>query len=52
MCNLFTKYVKILEICKQLSENLVNEFGNIPRRAPIPIFLNLEKPTTFNLAIQ
>lgn len=29
MYNLYTKIVKILEICKQLSENLVNEFGNV-----------------------
>ena len=25
MYNLYTKFVKILEICKQFSENLVNE---------------------------
>ena len=29
MHNLYTKFVKILEICKQFSENLVNESGNI-----------------------
>ena len=28
MYNLYTKFVKILEICKQFSENLVNESGN------------------------
>ena len=28
MHNLYTKFVKILEICKQFSENLVNESGN------------------------
>ena len=27
MCNLYTKFVKILEICKQFSHNLVNERG-------------------------
>ena len=27
MHNLYTKFVKILEICKQFSENLVNELG-------------------------
>ena len=27
MYNLYTKFVKILEICKQFSENLVNESG-------------------------
>ena len=26
----YTKFVKILEICKQFSENLVNESGNVP----------------------
>ena len=31
MYNLYTKFVKILEICKQFSENLGNELGNIPR---------------------
>ena len=29
MHNLYTKFVKILEICKQFSENHVNEFGNV-----------------------
>ena len=29
MHNLYTKFVKILEVCKQFSENLVNEFGNV-----------------------
>ena len=42
MYNLYTKFVKILEICKQFSENLVNEFGNVPRRGPIPKFSDLE----------
>ena len=31
MYNLYTKFVKILEKCKQFSENLVNESGNVPR---------------------
>ena len=35
MYNLYTKFVKILEICKQFSENLVNESGNVPRRGPV-----------------
>ena len=35
-------YVKILEICKQFSENLVNESGNVPRRGPVPKFTDLE----------
>ena len=42
MYNLYTKFVKILEICKQFSENLVNESGNVPRRGPIPKFSDLE----------
>ena len=42
MYNLYTKFVKILEICKQFSENLVNESGNIPRRGPVPKFSDLE----------
>lgn len=42
MHNLYTKFIKILEICKQYSQNLVNEFGNIPRRGPVPKFSDLE----------
>lgn len=42
MHNLYTKFVKILEICKQFSKNLVNEHGNIPRRDPVPQFSDLE----------
>lgn len=42
MHNLYTKFVKILEICKQFSENLVNERGNVPRRGPIPKFSDLK----------
>jgi len=29
MRNLYTKFVKILEICKQFSHNLVNEQGKV-----------------------
>ncbi len=29
MYNLYTKIVKILEVCKQFSENFVNELGNV-----------------------
>lgn len=32
MHNLYTKFVKILEICKQFSENLVNAQGNMSRK--------------------
>lgn len=43
MCNLYAKFVKILEICKQNSENLVNEYGNMPRRrGRVPKFSDLE----------
>ena len=42
MYNLYTKFVKILEICKQFSENLINESGNVPRRGPVPKFSDLE----------
>ena len=42
MYNLYTKFVKILEICKQFSENLVNESGNVPRRGTVPKFPDLE----------
>jgi len=42
MYNLYTKFVKILEICKEFSENLVNEYGNIPRRGKVPKFSDLE----------
>lgn len=42
MHNLYTKFVKILEICKQLSKNLVNDHGNITRRGPVPQFSDLE----------
>ena len=42
MYKLYTKFVKILEICKQFSENLVNESGNVPRRGPVPKFSDLE----------
>ena len=38
MYNLYTKFVKILEICKQFSENLVSESGNVTRRGPVPEF--------------
>ena len=42
MHNLYTKFVKILEICKQFSNKFVNEKGNIPRRGPVPQFSDLE----------
>lgn len=42
MCNLYTKFVKFLEICKQFSNELVNQKGNIVRRGPVPRFSDLE----------
>ena len=42
MHNLYTKFIKILGICKQFSNNLVNEQGNVPRRGPVPKFSDLE----------
>ena len=42
MNNLYAKFVKTLEICKQFSENLVNESGNVPHRGPVPKFSDLE----------
>ena len=38
MYNLYTKFVKILEICKQLSEKLNNESGNVPHRGSVHRF--------------
>ena len=38
MCNLCTKFVKFLEIGKQISEDLVTEGGNVHRPAPVPRF--------------
>ena len=35
-------FVKILEICKDFSKNLVNELGNIPRPGVVPRFSDLE----------
>lgn len=42
MYNLYTKFAKILEICKQFSLHLVNDKGNISRRGPVPRFSDLE----------
>ena len=38
MYNLYTKFVKILEICKQLSKKLTNESGNVPQRGSVHRF--------------
>lgn len=42
MRNLFSKYGKILGVCKKFSKNLVNEQGNMPRRGVVPRFSDLE----------
>ena len=38
MHNLYANFVKILDICKKFSANLVNELGNKPRPGVIPKF--------------
>ena len=40
MYNLYTKLVKILEVCKQISVNLVNELSNVSRRGNVSKFSN------------
>lgn len=42
MHNLYANFVKILEICKHFSKDLVNELGNMPRRGVVPKFCDLE----------
>lgn len=42
MYNLYAKFEKILEICKQFSQGLVDERGNVTRRGPTPKFSDLE----------
>ena len=42
MCNLYTKSVKFLEICKEFSKDLVTEAGNVRRPGPVPCFSDLE----------
>ena len=42
MHNFYAKYIKILDICKKFSKNLVNELGNVPRRGVVPKFSDLE----------
>lgn len=41
-CNLYTKFVKFLKICKQFSKDLVTEQGNVLRPGPVPRFSNLK----------
>lgn len=42
MHNLCANFVKILEICKDFSKDLVNGRGNAPRRGIVPRFSDLE----------
>jgi len=42
MHNFFAKFVKILDLCKSFSKDLVNEKGNMPRRGVVPRFSDLE----------
>ena len=42
MHNLFAIFAKFLNICKQVSGNLVNESGNISRRGVVPRFSDLK----------
>lgn len=42
MCNLYTKFVKFLEICKQFSKDLVTEQGNVLRPGPVLCFSDLD----------
>ena len=43
MHNLYVNFVKILEIFKDFSKDLVNERGNLPRRGIVPRFPQLSK---------
>ena len=42
MHNLYAIFAKLLNICKQIAGNLVNESGNVPRRGVVPKFSDLE----------
>lgn len=42
MHNLYTIFSKILKICKQFGDNLINEKGNIPRPGVVPKFSDIE----------
>ncbi|MGL4519540.1 MAG: IS982 family transposase [Phocaeicola sp.] len=42
MHNLYTIFGKILRICKQFGDNLINEKGNIPRPDVVPKFSDIE----------
>ena len=42
MHNLYAIFANILNICKQVAGNLVNELRNVPRRGVVPKFSDLE----------
>lgn len=42
MHNLYTVFIKLLNICKQIAGNLVNESGNLPRWVVVSKFSDLE----------
>ena len=42
MHNLYAIFAKLLNICKQIVGNLVNESGNVPRRGVVSKFSDLE----------
>lgn len=42
MHSTYTKFVKILKIYKQFTNKFVNEKKDIPHRAPVPEFSDLE----------
>lgn len=42
MHDLYANFVKILNVCKKFSANLVNKLGNMPRPGVVPKFCDLE----------
>ena len=42
MHNLYAIFAKFLNICKQITGNLVNESGNVPRRGVVSRFSDIE----------
>ena len=42
MHNLYANFVRILEVCKRFSQDLVSDKGNIPRCGVVPRFSDLE----------
>ena len=52
MHNLYTKFVKILEICKQFSENLVNESANYGDKGYIGADVQLDLFETAHIRLE